>query len=107
MTTLDDLLNQKRIAELDISKQDALERLHKNQDFKLIILNGFLGEYVHQVLSKRAKGMEDKEFLGAMDSINGLRSYLEELSTKGELARTSLEEAEQAMTILYKETYDE
>lgn len=97
---------QEYIAELksnvDIKKLDALNRLAKNKDFKLIIDDGyFKDEAVRAVMLKADPTQESPECQEHLDklitSIGYLRQYFRTITAQGVAALNRIEEAEQAL----------
>lgn len=79
---LDDL---KQLENL-VKKGEALERLKLNPDFKELILNGFLHQYVLDLLYEKNSDTNSEYYL-KLDSIKFFNSYLENITSEAERAK--------------------
>ena len=95
-------------AKASIKRQECLERLEKNQDFKEIISEGFLEKHaVRQVMLKSHPGLQDesqqKIIQNQIDAIGGLKQYLINVFTEGMNAKQALEADEKTREELLAE----
>lgn len=86
----------------------ALERLRRNADFKLVIMQGFFEQEAIRLV--HLKGQADqqtpeaqKSILARMDAIGGLQAYLEAVTARAEEACKAVEFDEQTRDELLAE----
>lgn len=94
----------KKLVELDV----ALERLEKNQDFKKVIVDGYLtAEAVRLVHAKADPQFQTPErqafFLAQIDAIGGLLNYFRGVSHQASNARKAIEADEAAIEEIHAE----
>lgn len=86
-----------------VAMGDALGRLMKNPDFKLLILDGYLkDEAVRLVHAKANPACQRADIQAAIvkdiDAIGSLDQYFRTVDIAADQAATSIEEAENALT---------
>lgn len=83
---------------------DALLRLEDNKDFQTIISNGYLGDHLRVLVSKRNADLTpDNAVSRQIDSVSNLMAYLSNIKTIGATARASLAESEQTLEEHFEE----
>lgn len=82
--TVEELENDIKQLDLDIANGEALVRLKNNKDFKKLILNGFLQEYVLNVLYKNNEIDYTK-----LESAKTLNDYFDFIENAAKLAETN------------------
>lgn len=82
--TVEELENDIKQLDLDIANGEALVSLKNNKDFKKLILNGFLQEYVLNVLYKNNEIDYTK-----LESAKTLNDYFDSIENAAKLAETN------------------
>lgn len=83
-----------------LSKRDALARLSKNQDFKTIILEGYLKEEAVRLVSISGEAPHAANTDLIMDAIKGIshfRQYCDLIFNVGDAAEQTIRECEEAL----------
>lgn len=78
-----------------VKRGDALERLMKNRDFKLLFLDGLFKEEAHRLVSISADpAMKDyhADIMEKIKSISITQQHLQLVSRMGDMARQQIEE---------------
>ena len=81
---------------------DALNRLEKNADYKLIIGNGYLKEEALRLISLRTdpstqSELSQRNLIRDIDGIASFQDYLLHIRIEGENAKTSVHQSEQTL----------
>ena len=95
-----------------VKKLEALNRLAKNKDFKLLIDNGyFVDEATRLVMLKAspcsASDEDQKNIMRGIDSVGYLRQYFATITTLGREAERRIEEAEYTIQSLKEEALED
>ena len=85
---------QRHKAEIELA--DALDRLYKNRDFKLVFLNGYFEKEALRLVHLRGDTnvldtVKQANILRDLDGIAALKGYISTLRYKAELAEKSVE----------------
>ena len=80
----------------------ALDQLEKNKYFKTLIVEGyFKGEAIRLVDAKASPAMQKPEYqeaiIKSIDAIGGLSQYFGKVSHQAEMAKTAIDEGEEAL----------
>ena len=91
-----------------VKRGEALERLHKNRDFRKIILEGlFKDEAVRLVNLKAAPQMQHEQhqanILREIDGIGSLRNYFRAIYQAADQAQSAIRDGEEALEELRNE----
>jgi hypothetical protein len=100
MSKVEDIKVYREELEAQIEMAKALDRLHDNKDFQMVITEGYLKNHaVMLVQQKRSPGMEDKQedVLRDLDAIACLFQFFAVTFAIGNNADRQLEEAETAI----------
>lgn len=95
-------------AQLAIQRLDALVRLEKNKDFKLLIGEGFLEKHaIRQIHLKGSPGMQAENIQKMIDqqltSVAGLKQFFINIFQEGQNAKISVESDEATREALLAE----
>lgn len=95
-------------AKAQVALADALQRLHKNPDFKLVILDGYFRDEAARMVGLLADpNMQDERMQAAVNnslrSISELRSHFGKVFHFGELASIAIGDAQAAITEIENE----
>lgn len=94
-----------------IAKGEAARRLGHNDDFKLLVLTGYLDEEPSRMADLMASGKaNDKVFDDCSDAIKAVgkfRMYMKNIITQSEMAEQELESLEKARDLAIKEAAGE
>ena len=91
-----------------IDKADALTRLHKNQDFKKVIVDGFFKEEASRAVLLKGdpniQGAEEqRQINNTIDAIGGLYNYFRNVFYMGDQSSRSLEEDKETRAAILQE----
>lgn len=82
-----------------VAKADRLERLHKNEDFKAVILEGYFKEEAFRLVGLKAhpamQGVEHQaNIMKAIDAIGGLQQHFSQIFMMANQAEEAIRQAE-------------
>lgn len=78
-----------------VKRGDAIERLMKNRDFKMIFLDGYFKEEAHRLVSISADpGLKEHhgEIMGNIHAISRTQQFLQLTSRMADMARQQIED---------------
>lgn len=86
----------------EIKLLDALNRLEKNADYKLLIGNGYLKEEALRIVSLRTdpstqSELSQRNLIRDIDGIASFQDYLRHIRIDGENAKNSVNQSEQTL----------
>lgn len=100
--TLDELYELARQSDDVIKLNDALERLHKNSDFTLVISKGYLVDTALKLVAAKGEsacsGATELDIDRSIVGIGKLKHYLESIRINADMATKSKEDAYAAIT---------
>ena len=83
-------------AKAKIAKAEALDRLHENEDFKNIFLDGYLTSFAAEMVARKAspagQAERNQKFIdGQICAIGNMQVYMQLIFQEGNVAADSLE----------------
>ena len=81
---------------------DALNRLEKNADYKLLIGNGYLKEEILRLVSLRTSPeaqseISQRNLIRDIDAVSSFGDYIRHIRIEGESAKASIDQSEQTL----------
>lgn len=90
-----------------VQRRDAARRLADNEDFKALVLDGYLDNEPHRLVELMASGrLNDKVFGDCsrqIQSVADFRNYMKDIMDQGQMAEQELVSLEQAWDIAIAE----
>lgn len=111
MSVAEDIANVELAIEkhkVSIARKQALDRLEKNPDFKLLITDGFLEQHaIRQVMLKAHPSLQSPETQQLLDNqinaIGNFKQFLINVFTEGSNAEEAMSQDEETLADLLKE----
>lgn len=86
-----------------VAKADRLERLHKNEDFKAVVLEGYFKEEAQRLVQMKAHPAmqaeeQQKNVMKAIDAIGGLQQHFHQIFLMANQAEESIRQAQEELS---------
>lgn len=98
--SLEEYEDAKKSLETIIVRADAALRLSKNEDFKQLVMQGYLSDEPKRLAELMASGRLVQQSMEnctrELDAIGKFRNFMREMTSQGEMARTELASLEEA-----------
>jgi len=98
--SLEEYEDAKKSLETIIVRADAALRLSKNEDFKQLVMQGYLSDEPKRLADLMASGRLVQQSMEnctrELDAIGKFRNFMREMTSQGEMARTELASLEEA-----------
>lgn len=98
--SLEEYEDAKKSLETIIVRADAALRLAKNEDFKQLVMQGYLSDEPKRLADLMASGRLVQQSMEnctrELDAIGKFRNFMREMTSQGEMARTELASLEEA-----------